>query len=59
LVQVNLQSLLAQDGMLDGLGGRDVSLLDASVVNVDANQNDRQLSSGLAQCIAQVMRSGG
>jgi hypothetical protein len=59
LVEVELQHLLAREGMVDGLAGSDVPDLQVSTLHLPGHNNDRRLAGGLARSITQALRGGG
>jgi hypothetical protein len=58
LVEVELQRLLARDGMADGLAEGDVPYLQAPALTLAAHNSDQQLVGGLVQRVAQALNGG-
>jgi len=59
LLEVELQRLLERGGWSEGLTSGELSRLDASAMHVNRPYSDRHLAHGLAQSIAQTLRSVG
>jgi hypothetical protein len=55
MAEVELQRLLRQERLPEGLSGGEVSRLDAPTMHVDGSHSDSQLASGLARSIARTL----
>lgn len=59
LVEVELQRLLAREGVADGLAGGDLPYLQTPALPLAAHSSDQHLAGGLAQRVAQALNGVG